>query len=361
MINRECGVFHSTYASDMQLLPLPLTRWTLAGLIVVFFLMVPLLASDYFLNIANLVFIAAVGAIGLNILVGYTGQVSIGHGAFIAVGAYAGAIVITRAGLPFWIGLPFGGLVAAVVGAFFGIPSLRIKGLYLAIATLAAQFIIEWLIIHIEWISGGAEATISVPKAAIGSWVLDTLREQYYLNLAVVSLAIVFALNLARSPVGRAFIAIRDRDVAAEIMGIHLFRYKLLAFAVSSFYAGVTGVLYALYLGIANYEQFDIATSVDFLAMIIIGGLGSILGSILGAMFITVLPMVLRAVVDAVGGALVFLFPAINVSYIVQSMTSIKLILFGLLIIVFLIAEPDGLNKRWRNIRDYFRVWPYSY
>jgi branched-chain amino acid transport system permease protein len=160
--------------------------------------------------------------------------------------------------------------------------------------------------------------------------VLDTLREQYYLNLAVVSLAIVFALNLARSPVGRAFIAIRDRDVAAEIMGIHLFRYKLLAFAVSSFYAGVTGVLYALYLGIANYEQFDIATSVDFLAMIIIGGLGSILGSILGAMFITVLPMVLRAVVDAVGGALVFLFPAINVSYIVQSMTSIKLILFGL-------------------------------
>jgi branched-chain amino acid transport system permease protein len=361
MIYRECGVFHSTYASDMRLFPLPLTRWAVAGFTALFLLVFPLLANDYFLNIANLVFIAVVGAIGLNILVGYTGQVSIGHGAFIAVGAYAGAIVMTRAGLPFWIGLPFGGLVAAAVGAFFGIPSLRIKGLYLAIATLAAQFIIEWLIIHVTWISGGAEATMHVPKAAIGSWRLDTLLEQYYLNLIVVSLAIAFALNLARSPVGRAFIAIRDRDVAAEIMGIHLFRYKLLAFAVSSFYAGVTGVLYALYLGIANYEQFDIATSVDFLAMIIIGGLGSILGSIFGAIFITVLPMVLRAVVDAVGGALALLFPALNVSYIVQSMTSIKLILFGLLIIVFLIAEPEGLNKLWRSMRDYFRVWPYSY
>jgi branched-chain amino acid transport system permease protein len=361
MINRECGVFHSTYASDMRLFPLPLTRWTVAGIGVLFFIVFPLLANDYFLNIANLVFIAAVGAIGLNLLVGYTGQVSIGHGAFIAVGAYAGAIAITRAGMPFWIGIPFGGLAAAAVGAFFGIPSLRIKGLYLAIATLAAQFIIQWLIIHIEWISGGAGSTIQVPKARFGPWVLNTLARQYYLNLVVVSLATVFAMNLVRSPVGRAFIAIRDRDVAAEIMGINLFRYKLLAFGVSSFYAGVTGVLYALYLGIANYEQFDISTSVDFLAMIIIGGLGSILGSIFGAIFITVLPMALRAGVDTVGSMLVTLFPTLNVSYIIQSLTSIKLILFGLLIIVFLIAEPDGLNKLWRNIRDYFRVWPYSY
>ena len=361
MINRECGVFFSTYAADMRLFPLPLTRWATAGIAVLFFVIYPLVANDYFLNIANFVFIAAVGAIGLNLLVGYTGQISIGHGAFIAVGAYAGAIAVTRAGMPFWIGLPCGGLVAAVVGAFFGIPSLRIKGLYLAIATLAAQFIIQWLIIHIEWISGGAEATISVPKAAIGPWVLDTQVEQYFLNLVVVSLAIVFALNLVRSPVGRAFIAIRDRDVAAEIIGVHLFRYKLLAFAVSSFYAGVTGVLYAHFLGIANYEQFDISASIDFLAMIIIGGLGSILGSILGAMFITVLPMVLRVMVEGVGTVILFLVPSANVSYIVQSLTSIKLILFGLLIIVFLIVEPEGLNKLWRNIRDYFRVWPYSY
>jgi branched-chain amino acid transport system permease protein len=345
----------------MRLFPLPLTRWTLVGIGILFFVLFPLMANDYFLNIGNLVFIAVVGAIGLNILVGYTGQVSIGHGAFIAVGAYAGAIAVTRAGMPFWIALPFGGLMAAIVGAFFGIPSLRIKGLYLAIATLAAQFIIEWLIIHVTWISGGAEATINVPKAAFGSWVLNTLLKQYYLNLVVVSLGIVFAMNLVRSPVGRAFIAIRDRDVAAEIIGINLFRYKLLAFAVSSFYAGVTGVLYAHYLGIANYEQFDLSTTVDFLAMIIIGGLGSILGSIFGAIFITVLPMVLRAVMDAVGNVLLLLFPTLNVSYVVQSITSIKLILFGVLIIVFLIAEPDGLNKLWRNIRDYFRFWPYSY
>jgi branched-chain amino acid transport system permease protein len=222
----------------MRLFPLPLTRWTMVGIGVLFFVLFPLVANDYFLNIGNLVFIAVVGAIGLNIQVGYTGQVSIGHG---------------------------------------------------------------------------------------------------------------------------AFIAIRDRDVAAEIIGINLFRYKLLAFAVSSFYAGVTGVLYAHYLGIANYEQFDLSTTVDFLAMIIIGGLGSILGSIFGAIFITVLPMVLRAVMDAVGNVLLLLFPTLNVSYVVQSITSIKLILFGVLIIVFLIAEPDGLNKLWRNIRDYFRFWPYSY
>jgi branched-chain amino acid transport system permease protein len=361
MINRECGVFYSTYAADMRLFPLPLACWTTVGMAVLFFGLFPLAANDYFLNIANFVFIAVVGAVGLNLLVGYTGQVSIGQGAFMAVGAYAGAIAVTRAGMPFWIALPFGGLVAAAVGTFFGIPSLRIKGLYLAIATLAAQFIIEWLIIHVTWISGGAEATINVPKAAFGPWILRTLRQQYYLNLVVVSLAIVFAMNLVRSPVGRAFIAIRDRDVAAEIIGISLFRYKLLAFAVSSFYAGVTGVLCAHYLGVANYEQFDLSTTIDFLAMIIIGGLGSILGSILGAIFITVLPMVLRAVTDAVGSVLLVMFPAVNVSYLVQSITSIKLILFGVLIIIFLVMEPEGLNKLWRNIRDYFRVWPFSY
>ena len=361
MVNRECGVFHSTYAADMRLFPLPLTRWTMVGIAGLAFIIFPLVASDYFLNIANLVFIAAVGAIGLNLLVGYTGQISVGHGAFIAVGAYAGAIVVTRADLPFWIALPFGGLTAAVVGAFFGIPSLRIKGLYLAIATLAAQFIIEWLIIHIQWISGGAESTITVPKAAIGPWVLDNLSAQYFLNLIVLSLAIVFAMNLVRSPIGRAFIAIRDRDVAAEVIGVNLFRYKLLAFAVSSFYAGVTGVLYAFYLGAANYEQFDIGTSIDFLAMIIIGGLGSILGSVFGAVFITVLPMALRVAVDGAVTAALFLFPAANISHVVQSLTAVKLILFGGLIIVFLIVEPEGLNKLWRNIKDYFRVWPYSY
>jgi branched-chain amino acid transport system permease protein len=361
MINRECGVFYSTYAADMRLFPLPLARWTMVGMAVLFFGLFPLAANDYFLNIANFVFIAVVGAVGLNLLVGYTGQVSIGQGAFMAVGAYAGAIAVTRAGMPFWIALPFGGLVAAVVGTFFGIPSLRIKGLYLAIATLAAQFIIEWLIIHVTWISGGAEATITVPKPAFGPWVLRTLRAQYYLNLVVVSLAIVFAMNLVRSPVGRAFIAIRDRDVAAEIIGISLFRYKLLAFAVSSFYAGVTGVLYAHYLGVANYEQFDLSTTIDFLAMIIIGGLGSILGSIFGAIFITVLPMALRALMDAVGQVLLVILPTANVSYVVQSITAVKLILFGVLIIVFLIVEPEGLNKLWRNIRDYFRVWPFSY
>src|SRR6266511_5041266 len=247
MINRECGVFYSTYAADMRLFPLPLARWTLVGMAVLFFGLFPLVANDYFLNIANFVLIAVVGAVGLNLLVGYTGQVSIGQGAFMAVGAYAGAIAVTRAGMPFWIALPFGGLVAAVVGAFFGIPSLRIKGLYLAIATLAAQFIIEWCINHITWISGGVQSTIYVPKPALAGIVLQTEVAKYYLILVVAALSYVFAMNLVRSRVGRAFMAIRDRDVAAEMIGVNCFQYKLLAFAISSFYAGVAGALFTYY------------------------------------------------------------------------------------------------------------------
>src|SRR5262244_2732510 len=302
MINRECGVFYSTYAADMRLLPLPLARWTMMGMVVLFFGLFPLAANDYFLNIANFVLIAVVGAIGLNLLVGYTGQVSIGQGAFMAVGAYAGAIAVTRAGMPFWIALPFGGLVAAAVGTFFGIPSLRIKGLYLAIATLAAQFIIEWVINHFTWISGGVQASIEVPRPALFGHAIASQREMYFFLLAFVVVAIVAALNLMRSRIGRAFIAIRDQDIAAQIIGIDIFRYKLLAFAISSFYAGVTGVLYTYFLGIANYEQFQIGVSIDYLAMIIIGGLGSVLGSIFGAAFVTLLPIVIRYSMEAFGG-----------------------------------------------------------
>src|SRR6266540_4533042 len=194
MINRECGVYQTTYEGDMALYPLPLARYSTLGAVVILVLL-PLALDSHAMSLANLMLLASIGAIGLNILVGYTGQVSLGHGAFMMVGSYTAAVLAVKYRLPFWVGVPAGGIVAAVVGAFFGIPSLRIKGLYLAIATLAAQFIIEWSIIHVTWISDGAEATISVPKPALGSWVLRTLREQYYLNLGVVSLAIVFAMN----------------------------------------------------------------------------------------------------------------------------------------------------------------------
>ena len=355
MIQRECGVFKTSYEADMALYPLPIARWTVGIIGVLFFLVIPLGLHEYYLSICNLVWIAVIGALGLNILVGYTGQVSIGHGAFMSVGAYTAANLATRLDSPWPVNLLAGGLMAAAVGAVVGIPSLRIKGLYLAIATLAGQLIIEWTINHVTFISGGVQASIEVPRPRLGSMVLNTQRDMYYFLLVFVVIAIVGTMNLVRSRVGRAFIAIRDQDIAAEIIGIDIFRYKLLAFAISSFYAGVTGVLYTYFLGIANYEQFQIGVSIDYLAMIIIGGLGSVLGSIFGAIFVTLLPIVIRISMENFGD----LF--FSQKIVLNLIPNLRLMLFGVLIIVFLIVEPDGLNRLWRNIRSYFRIWPFAY
>jgi branched-chain amino acid transport system permease protein len=355
VIHRECGVFKTTYEADMALYPLPIARWTVGGIAVLLFGVLPFGVHEYYLSIVNLISIAVVGALGLNILVGYTGQISIGHGAFMSVGAYTAANLATRLDWPFWLTLPLGGLMAALVGAVVGIPSLRIKGLYLAIATLAGQLIIEWVINHVTWISGGVQASIHVPRPTLGGIVLESQREMYFLLLAFVVLAVVGAMNLMRSRIGRAFVAIRDHDIAAEIIGIDIFRYKLLAFAVSSFYAGVSGVLYSYYLGIANYEQFQIGTSIDYLAMIIIGGLGSVLGSIFGAIFVTLLPILIRYAMEGFGGLFFSSATLLNV------IPNLRLILFGALIIGFLVLEPEGLARLWRNIRNYFRVWPFAY
>jgi branched-chain amino acid transport system permease protein len=355
MFHRETGVFKTSYASDMALYPLPIARGTVIALLMLFVVIVPLAFGEYYLSIINLVLISIVGALGLNILVGYTGQISIGHAAFMSVGAYTAANLAVRAGLPFWITLPAGGLMAALVGAVVGIPSLRIKGLYLAIATLAGQLIIEWIINHVPWISGGTQASIQVPRPSLFGYELKTQGELYFFLLFFTLIAIVAALNLVRSRIGRAFVAIRDQDIAAEIIGIDIFRYKLIAFAISSFYAGVCGVLYTYYFGIANYEQFQLGVSIEYLAMIIIGGLGSVLGSILGAAFVALLPLVIRTVMESVGG---YFFAANEMSTVVSSM---RLVIFGVLIIVFLVLEPEGLNRLWRNIRNYFRVWPFSY
>ncbi len=355
MFHREAGVFKTTYASDMALYPLPIAKWTMIALAVLFAIVLPMTLQEYYLSILNLIFIAVVGALGLNILVGYTGQISLGHGAFMSVGAYTAANLAVNLGLPFWITLPAGGLMAAFIGALVGIPSLRIKGLYLAIATLAGQLIIEWTINHVPAISGGAQASIQVPRPDLFGFELNTQGRLYYFLLFFAALAIVATLNLMRSRIGRAFIAVRDQDIAAEIIGIDIFRYKLLSFAVSSFYAGVTGVLYTYYLGIANYEQFQLGVSIDFLAMIIIGGLGSVLGSIFGAVFVTLLPIVIRTLMESVGS----LF--LSDSELANVVSGTRLAVFGGLIIFFLVIEPEGLNRLWRNVRSYFRVWPFSY
>src|SRR6266481_7320938 len=355
MFHREAGVFKTSYAADMALYPLPIAKWAVAAFAGLFIVIVPLSLGDYYISIINLVLIAVVGALGLNILVGYTGQISIGHGAFMSVGAYTAANLVTHLHAPFWITIPAGGIMAALIGAVVGIPSLRIKGIYLAIATLAAQLIIEWTINHVPAISGGVQASIQVPRPTLFGTPLRTQTQLYLFLMAFVVLAIVGTSNLVRSRVGRAFIAIRDQDIAAEIIGINIFHYKLWAFAISSFYAGVTGVLYTYYLGIANYEQFQLTVSIDYLAMIIIGGLGSILGSIFGAAFVTLLPIVIRYAMEALSG--VFFSQATVLNLI----PALRLTLFGALIIVFLVLEPEGLNRLWRNIRSYFRIWPFAY
>ncbi len=355
MINRECGVYQTTYEGDMALYPVPLARYASLGAVVALALL-PAALDSHAMALVNLMVLASIGAIGLNLLVGYTGQVSLGQGAFMMVGSYTAALVTLRLDAPFWVGLPAGGAVAALVGTFFGIPSLRIKGLYLAIATLAAQFIIEWTINHSTWISGGVQSTLYVPTPTFFGWEINSEYRRYFMLLPVAIIAYVAAMNLVRSRVGRAFIAVRDRDVAAEIIGVDIFRYKLLAFAVSSFYAGVAGALWTYYLKIANYEHFTLATSISYLAMIIIGGLGSVLGSVFGAVFITLLPIVLVYVVEGAAALVGFEYAAIA-----NILANLRLIIFGGLIILFLAIEPEGLYRMWGNIRRYFRLWPFSY
>ncbi|MDE0941936.1 MAG: branched-chain amino acid ABC transporter permease [Alphaproteobacteria bacterium] len=355
MFHRESGYFKTSYQADMALYPLPIAKYTIWAFLAIFFVACPMLLDEYHLSIINLVAIAVVGVLGLNILVGYTGQISIGHAAFMSVGAYTAANLATKLDLPFWLTVPLGGLMAAFIGILVGIPSLRIKGLYLAIATLAAQFIIEWIINHTPSISGGVAASIEMPRPVFFGMELANQAELYYFLMFIMVIAIIGALNLVRSRIGRSFIAVRDQEIAAEIIGINVFKTKLIAFAVSSFYAGVCGVMYTYYLGIANYENFQLITSIDYLAMVIIGGLGSILGSIFGAAFITMLPIVIRLWMEAFGSIFV------DDAALAQVIAQFRLIIFGGLIIVFLVVEPDGLAKLWQNIRNYFRTWPFSY
>jgi branched-chain amino acid transport system permease protein len=356
MFYRETGVFRESYAADMALLPIPLERWSVLILLLFACLGIPLLTNQYWLGSLIIPFlIFSLSALGLNFLTGYAGQLSLGHAAFMGVGAYGAVILYARYGVPLLPSLLGGGIVAALIGALFGLPALRIKGFYLAVSTLAAQFIIEWVITHVTWIGGGVFATIDTPPLRVAGWLLDTPVEKYYLTLAIVVGLSIFAKNLVRSRVGRAWMAIRDRDIAAEIMGISLFRYKLLAFAVSSFYAGVAGGLMSFtYYAAANIEEFNLLLSFRLLGMIIIGGMGSVLGSFLGAGFIVLLPIFINQLLGLFGkvaGRLVTTDLLANTEFMV----------FGALIIFFLIVEPLGLARLWHTLKNYLRLWPFPY
>ena len=346
----ECGVFHTRYASDMGLRPRPAQRIRLA-VFAVFVLVFPFLAGPYWLDLANQIAIATVGAIGLNILVGYTGQISLGQGAFMAVGAYAAGLLTLNLGLPWAVSIALACVITAVAGTFFGLPSLRLKGLYLAIATLAAQEIVEWAMTHWTAVTGGTEAIV-LPSPSLFGVRLNTTFNFYWLAVLAAAATALFAANLFRTRTGRAFVAVRDQDIAASVVGVNVFRTKLLAFATSSFFVGLAGALIAYYRTIITWERFTLDTSITYLAMIIVGGLGSIRGSFLGAALITLLP----AMIANLGRALQDTAPqaAGLLPYAQQAV-------FGIVIILFLIFEPKGLSKLWGNVKDYFHVWPFSY
>jgi branched-chain amino acid transport system permease protein len=359
MIYRETGVFKSTYAKDMEIFPIPLDRIAFGVYLVLAFLVIPLTASHYLLVSIFIPFLVfSLSALGLNLLTGYAGQLSLGHAGFMAIGAYATVIMYNRYDVPLPLALLGSGVITAVVGSAFGLPSLRIKGFYLAVSTLAAQMIIEWVITHVKWISGGVYSTIDMKTLEFLGWRIDTAAEKYYVALVIVVLMAVFAKNLVRSRIGRAWMSIRDMDVASEIIGISQFKYKMLAFAVSSFYAGVAGgLLVAVYYGSANIEEFNLLISFQLLGMVIIGGMGSVLGSFLGAAFITLLPIFINLGITFCSHHLIDLSKV----FTPDLMANIENMFFGALIIFFLAVEPLGLARLWSTIKDYLRLWPFPY
>ena len=346
----RCGDFKTTYAADMTIFESGTAR-VMLGLFFCLLFTMPLYVPGFLLDIANRIGIAVIGAIGLNILTGFTGQISLGNAAFMAIGAFSSGYLGVKLGLPFYLCIPLAGLITAFFGMFVGIPSLRIKGLYLAMATLAAHFIVEFLIVKWESVTGGV-AGLSIQAPKIGNFSFDSDAKLFFLIFIIASFAVLFAKNLFRTKVGKAFVAIRDQAISAEVMGVNLLKYKLLSFGISSFYVGVAGALIAYQAKIISPETFPVTVAIDYLGMIIIGGLGSILGSIYGAIFITLLPELLRMGTSSLSGS----FPEL-----VNNLAAMKELVFGLLVVIFLIFEPSGMAARWHSIKNYWKLYPFSH
>jgi len=354
VLYREAGQFKSSYATDQAIFPIVQDRWFVLGLVIISFVGVPLVASQYlYTEILIPVLILSLAAIGLNILTGYCGQVSLGTGGFMAVGAYAAYNLALRVpDVNLIVAFLFGGVVATAVGILFGLPSLRIKGFYLAVATLASQFFIEWAFARVKWFTNYAPSgSVAVGRIDLFGIPIDTPARKYILILAIVVILALLAKNLVRGRIGRMWMAMRDMDIAAEIMGIRPLHAKLSAFAVSSFYIGVSGALWAfLRLGSWEPAAFDVNRSFQVLFMVIIGGLGSILGSFLGAAFIVLLPIVLNQLPGWLG---------IPIS--TATISHMEFMVFGAMIVFFLIVEPHGLARLWSIMKEKLRLWPFPY
>lgn len=358
MFYREAGQFKTSYESDQAILSIPQDRWFVGGLLIIAYLVVPAVSNEYMLQAVLIPFLVfAMAAIGLNLLVGYAGQLSLGTGGFMAVGAYMTYKFTTAwPDMNIIVAFLLSGLCAAGVGILFGIPSLRIKGFYLAVATLAAQFFLSWMFNKVPWFFNyNPSGTITAPPRTMFGHIVTgpeaTAETRYMFALILVTVFALAARNLVRGRVGRSWMAIRDMDIAAEIIGFQPYQTKLLAFAISSFYCGIAGAMTLyLWLGSVETEAFAITISFQVLFMVIIGGLGSILGSFLGAAFITLVPVLLTNAPQMVG-----------VQMATDLQKHLEVMIFGGLIIFFLIVEPHGLARLWQIAKQKLRLWPFPY
>src|SRR3982751_5290577 len=358
MFYREAGQYKTRYEADAAIFPIRQDRIAFAVILLVAFVVVPFAASPYIFSAVLIPFlILSLAALGLNILTGYAGQLSLGSAAFMAVGAFASYNFVLRIpGIPLLLAFACGGLSAAAVGIVFGLPSLRIRGFYLAVATLAAQFFIVWCLTKVGWFTNySASGVITAQPLVIFGYHFATPAAKYLLVLCIVALMALAAKNMARSNVGRTWMAVRDMDVAAEVIGIRLISAKLLAFAVSSFYCGVAGALFAYaYLGTVEPEAFNLDLSFRVLFMVIIGGVGTVLGSFLGAAFVTLVPVLLSVTVR-------FLDRNLGLHIAESAISNLELMVFGGLIIFFLIVEPHGLARLWQIGKEKLRLWPFPH
>jgi branched-chain amino acid transport system permease protein len=349
MATNASGFFKAGYSSEFGFWETPWRRfWVLAGLALA--AAFPFFAPTFWIGVVNLAAIAAIGALALNLVTGYTGQLSLGHSGFLAAGAFTVGILVGQWSMPVCVTLPAAIVIGMGVGVFVGVPALRLRGIYLSISTLAAYFVIASLASEYQSRFGGGAGFV-IPPPQIGSWVLSGERNWYFVLLALVALATLLCLNLNRSHVGRAWLAIRERDLAASAMGIDVSFYKVMAFVISTAMTSLAGALLAYYTAFVSAEAFTFMVTIEYLAMILIGGLGSVLGSLLGALFVTLLPFLVERAVEQLP------FPATFKTH----MFAVQSGLFAILMLAFLMFEPLGLARIWGRIRAYFELWPFRY
>ena len=348
------GDFRTTYAADTTIFPTVTSRnFAIAGVMLA--CLSPYVLNEYWLSLLIQIGIYGIAALGLNVLVGFTGQISIGHAAFFLFGAFSSAYFSAKLGIPAFFAVPLAGVATALVGLVFGLPAARLKGLYLAIATLAAQYILLDFFARAEWFSGGSVPAMAEPFSILG-YALQGDRQYFYVVLAYVVVCFLLVTNLMRSRDGRALVAVRDHYLSAEIMGINLTKYRTLSFGLAAFFAGIGGALYAHYQLVVSYEGFGIERSILYLAMIIIGGIGSIMGTLMGTAFVVLLPEAMEWITAVLSGSAID--QALGLK---TNITFLREIAIGAIIIAFLVFEPDGLAHRWHQIKAYWKLYPFSH